>query len=85
MEEFFGKDMLSDSQFHVANRANVLRILLLSRYGGQYLDLDVISLVPLSKINITNYGCAQSTGIVNNAVLNFDVDRGQSLLREYGR
>ena len=85
IEDFFAKDFLDQSQFHVANRANALRILLMSKYGGQYLDLDVISLVSVAAVNMTNYGCVQSKDVVNNAVLNFDVDKGQELLKEYGR
>ncbi|CAG9811631.1 unnamed protein product [Chironomus riparius] len=85
IEDFFTKDLLAQSQFHVANRANALRILLMSKYGGQYLDLDVISLVSIDAVNLTNYGCVQSKDVVNNAVLNFDVDKGQELLEEYGR
>lgn len=85
IEDFFTKDLLAQSQYHVANRANALRILLMSKYGGQYLDLDVISLVSVAAVNLTNFGCVQSKDVVNNAVLNFDVDKGQKLLEEYGR
>ena len=85
IEEFFTKELLTQSRYHVANRANALRILLMSKYGGQYLDLDVISLVSMDAVNLTNFGCVQSQDVVNNAVLNFDVEKGQKLLEDYGK
>lgn len=72
LEQFFIKNLLNQSQYPIEHMSDVLRILLLSEYGGQYLDLDVFSLVPLSVINQANFACPEDKNLLTNAVINLD-------------
>lgn len=64
--------------FAVNNLSNLLRLALLHRYGGVYLDTDVLSLRGIAKARVNSLGL-QAEDEVNNAVLVFR--RGHSLLR----
>ncbi|KAL6651090.1 hypothetical protein ACP70R_010015 [Stipagrostis hirtigluma subsp. patula] len=68
------------------NLSNLLRLALLYRYGGVYLDADVVVLRPLSGLRnaIGAQAVDEATGDwrrLNNAVMAFD--RGHPLLREF--
>ncbi|KAL6903743.1 hypothetical protein ACP4OV_004556 [Aristida adscensionis] len=68
------------------NLSNLLRLALLHRYGGVYLDADVVVLRPLSGLRnaIGAQSVDEATGDwrrLNNAVMAFD--RGHPLLREF--
>lgn len=54
VESFFSDGTLENSSYPIEHMADVLRILILNKFGGQYIDLDVFSLVPLSVINKKN-------------------------------
>ncbi|XP_062224851.1 uncharacterized protein At4g19900-like [Phragmites australis] len=68
------------------NLSNLLRLALLYRYGGIYLDADVVVLKPFSDLRnaIGAQAVDEATGDwrrLNNAVMIFD--RGHPLLREF--
>ena len=52
--------------------SDAMRTLILSKYPGLYLDLDVLSLVNSSKIEYSNYACAQEKNLLGNAVIHID-------------
>ena len=62
--------------------ADVMRVLILSKYSGTYLDLDVLSLVPLAKINYESFACPESINRITNAVIRVD-KQGQKVMNLY--
>ncbi|KAG5680665.1 hypothetical protein PVAND_010159 [Polypedilum vanderplanki] len=76
LEKFFHDNKLNDSIHKIEHMSDILRVLLLNKYGGQYLDLDVLSLIQLSAINQVNFACCEDKNVVTNAVLNLDLDKG---------
>jgi mannosyltransferase OCH1-like enzyme len=74
LENFFEREAMNASLFPVGHAADIVRVLILNKYGGQYLDLDIISLMPITAINRVNYACAESENMVANGVMNLDTD-----------
>lgn len=70
MEEWMKKDELSRSKHRTAHTADVLRFLTLWKYGGTYLDLDVVVLKPLD--TIVNYAGAESSQYVAIGIINMN-------------
>jgi len=62
--------------------ADVMRVMILSKYYGTYLDLDIFSLVPLAKINYTNFACPESINRITNAVIRIN-SQGQKVMNLY--
>ena len=71
MEDFIRSQQLQDAYFVVAHTSDVLRYLILWKYGGTYLDTDMIVRTNLDSIS-SNFACEDSIDIVNGAVLNLD-------------
>lgn len=82
LENFIESQSLEKSIYEVHNTANAARSLILHKYGGTYLDLDVFSLVPISLIQERDFGCTESKDMVNNAVLNINKE-GKILQEKY--
>jgi len=71
VETFLGKLIAFQKTKHWAvHEADLLRLLILFREGGVYLDVDTIILQPIG--SLVNVIGEESPGIVNNAVLMFD-------------
>lgn len=86
LQNFFERDELSKSKYRLAHTSDVMRILFLNKYGGQYLDLDIFSLIPISVINRKNFACLQSNNkLVNNCIMNLDTDEfgGKAISNKY--
>lgn len=76
---------LYESLFPVEHTSDIFRLLLLWRYGGFYLDSDMIVLQPVDKLG-TNFACVDGeNGIVANAFLNFDRRDGKRLAQIFLR
>ncbi|XP_070504100.1 alpha-1,4-N-acetylglucosaminyltransferase-like [Chironomus tepperi] len=69
MEDWIKTDELSNSKYIVAHTSDVLRYLLLYKYSGLYLDINVITTYPSAHINLTNFACAESYKWLNGAVI----------------
>lgn len=84
-ENFFNSKIMESSAFPIEHMADVLRILILNRFSGQYLDLDVFSLKPLSKINRKNFACVESENLICNGIMNLDTDEngGKAITNKY--
>jgi lactosylceramide 4-alpha-galactosyltransferase len=85
LENFFQRGAMAKSSYPIEHTADVMRVLILNKYGGQYLDLDIISLVPLSVINRQNFACCESDNIVANGIMNMDADEngGKAVSNRY--
>jgi lactosylceramide 4-alpha-galactosyltransferase len=69
-EEFFARKVLKTSAFKVVHESDVVRIMVLWRFGGSYIDTDIIV---RQKLDSTppNYACPESETHINNAAINF--------------
>lgn len=74
LQNFFERDELGNSLFPIEHASDVIRALTLNKYGGQYLDTDVISLQPLSKLNLSNHACAELKDMIANGLYALDTD-----------
>ena len=71
MEEWVTKGELSRSKYQVSHTSDVLRFLTLWKYGGTYLDLDVVVLKSLESI-LPNYAGEESVDFVGSALINLE-------------
>jgi hypothetical protein len=52
--------------------SDAMRTLILSKYPGLYLDLDVLSMINSSKVEFSNFACVQEKNLLGNAVIHID-------------
>jgi lactosylceramide 4-alpha-galactosyltransferase len=71
LENFFQTNQIQKSIYPSSHLSDVLRYLTLWKYGGTYLDLDVIVQKPLDSIP-PNYAGSESKWDVNSAVINLE-------------
>lgn len=69
-QEFIQRKVLLKSSYKVVHTSDVVRFMVLWRYGGTYLDTDIIVRKKLDSIP-PNYGCPESETFMNNAAINF--------------
>ncbi len=70
VDALWSSGTLTRRGFYLNNMSNALRLVLLMRFGGVYLDTDVVSLRPLPK-DERNFLVAHETNNVNNAIMRF--------------
>lgn len=80
LEKLLASDKLSKSKFKLQHTSDVLRLLVLWKYGGTYLDTDVIV---RKRIDLKNFACPESADFMNGAVLNFDLLEGRNLIKVF--
>ena len=66
-----------NGKHHVAHLADGLRLLTLYKYGGYYLDLDIIHLRPITPLK--NFICAQDEKTVANGAIH--AEYGQPVIK----
>jgi lactosylceramide 4-alpha-galactosyltransferase len=71
MEEFMHSEKLSNSKFRIEHTSDALRLLVLWKFGGTYLDTDMIVRKRLDSVQ-PNFACQQSQTEINGAILNFE-------------
>ena len=79
LEDWIKTDELSNSKYVVSHTSDVLRYLLLYKYSGLYLDMDVITTYPSAHINLTNFACAESYKWINGAILKLTGSIGRKI------
>ncbi|GLG95318.1 Lactosylceramide 4-alpha-galactosyltransferase [Gryllus bimaculatus] len=72
LQGWLASGALRASRWPVVHASDVLRFLLLWKYGGTYLDLDVLMLRSLGEEK--NFGCAESPAAVSVGAFNFALD-----------
>lgn len=83
MEEFIQNGQLLKSSFVVSHTSDVLRLLVLWKYGGTYLDTDMIVRKKLDSVP-ANFACDDIANTVNGAILNFShSENGQALAEKF--
>lgn len=83
LEQFMALDKLSKSSYPIEHTADILRILVLYKYGGVYLDLDVFSIFPLRLIDRNNFACLQLTNDLANGMIRLDLKEGRKYSKDY--
>ncbi|CAH1735582.1 unnamed protein product [Chironomus riparius] len=83
LENFMKNSMWKRSRYPVVHLSDILRPLVLNKYGGLYLDLDVLFKTSLSEINRTNFACTQNDGLVVNNIMRLDLEQGKSLTGDF--
>lgn len=78
MNDFIESKKLSTSKYKVEHTSDVLRLLILWKYGGTYLDTDMIVKQNLTLVP-SNFACLQDSFFVNGAILNFDNGAGKNI------
>ncbi|XP_026669984.1 lactosylceramide 4-alpha-galactosyltransferase-like [Ceratina calcarata] len=70
LEKWYKRGVWKESQWPISHMSDVLRYLTLWKYGGIYLDLDVV--VTKSLEDLKNFAGIQDEETVNSAVIGFD-------------
>lgn len=79
-EEFIMNGELYNSLYPIEHTSDIFRLLLLWKYGGIYLDSDMIVRRQVDNLG-KNFACVDGEdGIVSNAFLNFDLNDGNRLV-----
>lgn len=73
LEDFIKVGQLSESKFQSSHTADVLRFLSLFKYGGIYLDMDVIVLKPLNSIP-PNFVGSENDDTIGSAIISMEKD-----------
>jgi lactosylceramide 4-alpha-galactosyltransferase len=71
LEKFIQSDSLSKSKFKVVHTSDILRFLFLWKYGGTYLDTDMVVRQRFDSLT-SNFACPETKWHVNNAFMNFE-------------
>lgn len=80
-EEFMRSERLYQSVFVVSHTSDVLRLLVLWKFGGTYLDTDIIVRQRIDSVP-SNFACDDTDNTVNGAILNFSHDENGRRLAE---
>lgn len=79
MEKFIASRKLSGSHFKAEHTADALRLILLWKYGGTYLNSHLIVRQQINT-NLNNFACLESRDTISTSILNFDRTRGKHFL-----
>ncbi|KAG8244523.1 hypothetical protein J6590_019775 [Homalodisca vitripennis] len=71
VQQLFEKRLLESSSYPVEHSSDVIRLVLLWKFGGTYCDLDVVTLRSLEGLR-SNWAGAESEWAVATGVMNFD-------------
>uniref|UniRef100_A0A8D9AN34 Lactosylceramide 4-alpha-galactosyltransferase n=1 Tax=Cacopsylla melanoneura TaxID=428564 RepID=A0A8D9AN34_9HEMI len=72
VQNFYIEDKISTSLWPFHHMSDILRLLVLYKYGGTYMDLDIVVIKSLE--NLHNYAGAESDTDVGSAIINIDKD-----------
>ncbi|KAG5679439.1 hypothetical protein PVAND_009006 [Polypedilum vanderplanki] len=82
-KDFIKSGKLQKSNFPVEHTSDVFRLLLLWKYGGFYLDSDMIVKKSVGILG-ENFACSDGErGIISNAFLNFNHTSGRELVEAF--
>ena len=83
LELFMVENKLENSKFRIEHTSDVLRILTLYKYGGLYMDLDVLSIFPIRVIDRKNFVCLEGNNHFSNAIIRLDLNEGKKFSSAY--
>ncbi|XP_049820394.1 lactosylceramide 4-alpha-galactosyltransferase-like isoform X2 [Aethina tumida] len=71
VEKLFLSGKLENSTYPITHASDIIRFIIMWKFGGIYLDLDMIFLKSFNTLP-KNFGGAQSKDIINSAVMGFE-------------
>jgi hypothetical protein len=83
IEEFFKTNHPENSKFGYAHLSDIFRMLTLHKFGGLYLDLDVVSTFPVRIMNKKNFACLERNTHFSSAILKLDAVEGKKYTDKY--
>lgn len=83
LERWIKGEELSTSKFVVSHTSDVLRYLLLYKYSGLYLDMDVIAVSSYGHLLYENFVCAEDANYLNGAVLKLTGESGRKFAEAF--
>ncbi|KAG5667424.1 hypothetical protein PVAND_015404 [Polypedilum vanderplanki] len=83
LQNFFEIHDLSKSPHRIEHTSDILRILTLNKYGGLYMDLDVLSIFPIRMIDKINFVCLERSTHFSNAIIKLDKIEGKKFSDVY--
>ena len=83
LHQWLKSDSLKYSKYVVSHTSDVLRYLLLYKFSGLYLDMDVIAIAPYGQINLDNFVCAESDLYLNGAVMKLSGSSGRKIAQSF--
>lgn len=82
LEQFFASKRHVHSDYMKTHLSDVLRLLTLWKYGGMYLDTDIVCVKNFSPLGV-NYAASENFDTVMNGILNFGGDElGRSFAQQ---
>ncbi|CAG0915857.1 unnamed protein product [Notodromas monacha] len=70
LQPWLSKNLLENSTYKTVHMSDILRYVTMFKYGGLYLDTDVVVMKPMDEL--VNAVGLEGTGVINNAVLAFE-------------
>lgn len=77
LQDFMNDGEWKKSKHMLEHISDIIRALAVYKYGGLYLDLDVLMLKPWRYINQTNFFCTEHTDGLANCIYHFDTKIGR--------
>ncbi|KAG5670082.1 hypothetical protein PVAND_000367 [Polypedilum vanderplanki] len=77
VEKFFAENFVGKSEFRLEHTSDIIRMLVLNKFGGLYLDHDVLSVYPIKLLVDKNFGCLETSNKFNNAIIKLDKIEGK--------
>ncbi|XP_070505104.1 lactosylceramide 4-alpha-galactosyltransferase-like [Chironomus tepperi] len=81
LEDWIMTNTLFNSQYLISHTSDVLRFLSLYKYGGTYLDLDIVMLKSLNSQKSHNYAGAESYFAVAVGIIHMEGKTGHEIAR----
>lgn len=69
LEPLIFSNLILRSSYPIEHMSDSIRALILTKYPGVYLDLDTLSIVPISVIGYENFACPESLNRVANGIV----------------
>ncbi|KAL7036377.1 hypothetical protein ACKWTF_008790 [Chironomus riparius] len=78
IEKWLKTEALKSSKYIVSHTSDILRYVLLYKYSGVYLDLDVITVDSLKNLDLPNYACYHvDGGVINSGIMKLSGKEGK--------
>lgn len=81
LENFINSKKLSKSKFILEHTSDVFRYLVLWKYGGLYLDMDIILQRSIHEFP-NNFACYEGKNAINGAILRFEGTLGKNFVED---
>lgn len=81
LEDLIRKGVWEKSKYKLEHVSDFMRLLTVYKYGGLYLDTDVIMMEPLKYIE-NNFVCAERPNVLGNCIFHMDTKDGRKYMEK---